>query len=197
MERRSRPGAGGGGAEDSSSSTILPLTLINSNVVSGMGAKKGGFNRASSVGARRRGTTLTRGGNAASSFGMMFRKLIVFAMVSLLVVGSVKQWVVTKQDTHTLKSSHQNLIPSNNAAMSKAPLKADSKNLHARLDQVKTKKKRVPKQQQQEQEQTQKAGTGGENKDAILKQPNREQQLDTDTAHQEIQKSSRRDVLEK
>jgi hypothetical protein len=116
MERRSRPGAGGG---EDSSSTTLPLT--NSNV-SGIGAKNG-VNRAS-VGARRRGTR----GNAASSFGI-FSTLIVFAMVSLLVFGSVK-WV-----TKDLKN--QNLILSNDAATSKASFEADLKSVHEQLDQVK------------------------------------------------------------
>jgi hypothetical protein len=90
-------------------------------------------------------------------------KVIVFAMVSLLVVGSVN-WAVTvttttKQDT-TLQNKNHNLtipIPSNNdAAMPKVEAFLKSVHEHEQLDQVvKKETKRLPKQPQK-QEQTHK-----------------------------------------
>lgn len=162
MERRSRPGSSTSGGD---SAPILPVT--NAQATSSASASVG----------RKRGT------KSQTSSSNLFATLCFFSILSLAVVGCVK-WL-------TKDLEEQNKILTIDAAMSRAAMESNIKNLQAQLEQVTQEKEELETKQKEDLHSKEKPASDGD--ENAIKQLNER----LDNVHKEIQKMSKRDAIQK
>ena len=162
MERRSRPGSSTNGGD---SAPILPVT--NAQATSSASASVG----------RKRGT------KSQTSSSNLFATLCFFSILSLAVVGCVK-WL-------TKDLEEQNKILTIDAAMSRAAMESNIKNLQAQLEQITQEKEELETKQKEDLHSKEKPASDGD--ENAIKQLNER----LDNVHKEIQKMSKRDAIQK